>query len=107
MISEEGSCVYMTRFDGELIHALSLFICSIRAMCGISAEKNCVHGSDSLQSAEREISFFFKSLGKSGFLIFLIHVYRTMFVALMPMFPGHCFCMFNLRLTLKYCSPLS
>lgn len=32
---------------------------SIRAMCGLDSEKNCVHGSDSLQSAVREISFFF------------------------------------------------
>ncbi|KAB2025834.1 hypothetical protein ERO13_D06G149600v2 [Gossypium hirsutum] len=33
---------------------------SIRAMCGIDLEKNCIHGSDSHQSAEREIAFFFK-----------------------------------------------
>lgn len=33
---------------------------SIRAMCGLDSEKNCVHGSDSLQSAQREISFFFE-----------------------------------------------
>ncbi|XP_025815461.1 probable nucleoside diphosphate kinase 5 isoform X1 [Panicum hallii] len=32
---------------------------SIRAMCGLDSEKNCVHGSDSLESAAREISFFF------------------------------------------------
>uniref|UniRef100_A0A0D9VHA0 Nucleoside diphosphate kinase n=1 Tax=Leersia perrieri TaxID=77586 RepID=A0A0D9VHA0_9ORYZ len=32
---------------------------SIRAMCGLDSEKNCVHGSDSPQSAAREISFFF------------------------------------------------
>lgn len=32
---------------------------SIRAMCGLDSEQNCVHGSDSLQSAAREISFFF------------------------------------------------
>ncbi|KAL8171626.1 hypothetical protein V2J09_023430 [Rumex salicifolius] len=30
-----------------------------RAMCGIDAEKNCVHGSDSASSAEKEINFFF------------------------------------------------
>lgn len=35
---------------------------SIRAMCGTDAEKNCVHGSDSPQSAQREISFFFDSM---------------------------------------------
>ncbi|KAJ3679561.1 hypothetical protein LUZ60_017572 [Juncus effusus] len=32
---------------------------SIRAMCGVDKERNCVHGSDSLQSAAREIAFFF------------------------------------------------
>ncbi|KAK4772219.1 hypothetical protein SAY86_013994 [Trapa natans] len=32
---------------------------SIRAICGTDVEKNCVHGSDSPQSSEREISFFF------------------------------------------------
>ncbi|KNA20371.1 hypothetical protein SOVF_053270 [Spinacia oleracea] len=32
---------------------------SIRAMCGFNMERNCVHGSDSTQSASREISFFF------------------------------------------------
>jgi hypothetical protein len=32
---------------------------SIRAMCGLDSEKNCVHGSDSRDSAAREISFFF------------------------------------------------
>ncbi|CAL9046991.1 probable nucleoside diphosphate kinase 5 isoform X1 [Musa acuminata AAA Group] len=32
---------------------------SIRAMCGSNSERNCVHGSDSPQSAAREISFFF------------------------------------------------
>lgn len=37
---------------------------SIRAMCGLDSEKNCVHGSDSLQSAHREISFFFEETGE-------------------------------------------
>ncbi|KAL8260788.1 hypothetical protein R6Q59_024837 [Mikania micrantha] len=32
---------------------------SIRAMCGVDLERNCVHGSDSHKSAAREISFFF------------------------------------------------
>ncbi|KAI7726807.1 hypothetical protein M8C21_022929 [Ambrosia artemisiifolia] len=32
---------------------------SIRAMCGEDLERNCVHGSDSHESAAREISFFF------------------------------------------------
>ncbi|PIA43107.1 hypothetical protein AQUCO_02000508v1 [Aquilegia coerulea] len=35
---------------------------SIRAMCGLDSERNCVHGSDSLQSATREISFFFRRI---------------------------------------------
>ncbi|XP_024031552.1 probable nucleoside diphosphate kinase 5 [Morus notabilis] len=35
---------------------------SLRAMCGIDSEKNCVHGSDSPQSAQREVSFFFKEM---------------------------------------------
>ncbi|KAL5538013.1 hypothetical protein UlMin_045309 [Ulmus minor] len=39
---------------------------SIRAMCGMDSEKNCVHGSDSPQSAQREISFFFKEKPASG-----------------------------------------
>ncbi|XP_071689840.1 probable nucleoside diphosphate kinase 5 isoform X2 [Rutidosis leptorrhynchoides] len=30
----------------------------VRAMCGEDLERNCVHGSDSHESAEREISFF-------------------------------------------------
>ncbi|TVU29626.1 hypothetical protein EJB05_21201 [Eragrostis curvula] len=36
---------------------------SIRAMCGLDSEKNCVHGSDSRESAAREISFFFGDPG--------------------------------------------
>ncbi|ERM99451.1 hypothetical protein AMTRI_Chr12g267100 [Amborella trichopoda] len=32
---------------------------SIRAMCGNDKERNCVHGSDSPDSAAREIEFFF------------------------------------------------
>ncbi|XP_027906969.1 probable nucleoside diphosphate kinase 5 [Vigna unguiculata] len=35
---------------------------SIRARCGLDIERNCVHGSDSPKSAQREISFFFKEL---------------------------------------------
>ncbi|XP_060172935.1 probable nucleoside diphosphate kinase 5 isoform X2 [Lycium barbarum] len=33
---------------------------SVRAICGLDLQRNCVHGSDSHQSAGREISFFFK-----------------------------------------------
>ncbi|KAL3528572.1 hypothetical protein ACH5RR_007894 [Cinchona calisaya] len=39
---------------------------SIRAMCGLNLQRNCVHGSDSPQSAVREIAFFFKK-SSSGF----------------------------------------
>ncbi|KAF7814013.1 putative nucleoside diphosphate kinase 5 isoform X1 [Senna tora] len=35
---------------------------SIRAMCGLDIQRNCVHGSDSLTSAQREMSFFFREL---------------------------------------------
>ncbi|XP_004510516.1 probable nucleoside diphosphate kinase 5 isoform X2 [Cicer arietinum] len=35
---------------------------SIRAKCGLDTQNNCVHGSDSINSAQREISFFFKEL---------------------------------------------
>ncbi|KAH7865192.1 hypothetical protein Vadar_003383 [Vaccinium darrowii] len=35
---------------------------SIRAMCGLDSERNCVHGSDSPDSAGRETSFFFEDL---------------------------------------------
>lgn len=45
-------------FTGFLNYISSGFISSIRAMCGLDSEKNCVHGSDSSQSAQREISFF-------------------------------------------------
>lgn len=45
------------------------FDSSIRAMCGVDLEKNCVHGSDSRQSAQREIAFFFKE-APSGQLLF-------------------------------------
>lgn len=35
---------------------------SIRAMCGLDSEKNCVHGSDSPESAQREMPFFFQEM---------------------------------------------
>ncbi|MFS7925256.1 putative nucleoside diphosphate kinase-like domain-containing protein [Helianthus anomalus] len=35
-----------------------LLLCSIRAMCGEDLERNSVNGSDSRESAAREISFF-------------------------------------------------
>lgn len=39
---------------------------SIRAMCGLNSERNCVHGSDSPESAAREISFFFNETTPGG-----------------------------------------
>ncbi|XP_043703819.1 probable nucleoside diphosphate kinase 5 isoform X2 [Telopea speciosissima] len=39
---------------------------SIRALCGLNSERNCVHGSDSPHSATREISFFFGEMFSSG-----------------------------------------
>ncbi|XP_010261790.1 PREDICTED: probable nucleoside diphosphate kinase 5 isoform X4 [Nelumbo nucifera] len=41
-----------------------------RAICGLDLERNCVHGSDSPQSAAREISFFFGDTLSSGFKLF-------------------------------------
>ena len=34
---------------------------TIRKLYGISIDKNSVHGSDSLENAEKEIKFFFKN----------------------------------------------
>ncbi|XP_061342908.1 probable nucleoside diphosphate kinase 5 isoform X4 [Gastrolobium bilobum] len=42
--------------------SLVKYMTSIRALCGLDTEKNCVHGSDSLKSAQREIPFFFGEL---------------------------------------------
>ncbi|CAN6470032.1 unnamed protein product [Victoria cruziana] len=39
---------------------------SIRAICGVDSASNCVHGSDSHQSATREIIFFFGDLLPGG-----------------------------------------
>ena len=33
---------------------------TLRKMYGISIDKNSVHGSDSIENAEKEINFFFK-----------------------------------------------
>lgn len=46
-----------------------LVSCSIRALCGKDSQRNCVHGSDSTSSAEREINFFFKDV-VSGLVVF-------------------------------------
>ncbi|XP_057977488.1 probable nucleoside diphosphate kinase 5 isoform X3 [Malania oleifera] len=42
--------------------SLIKYMTSIRAMCGLDSEKNCVHGSDSPLSSTREISFFFQEM---------------------------------------------
>ncbi|CAI9267608.1 unnamed protein product [Lactuca saligna] len=42
---------------------------SIRAMCGEDLERNCVHGSDSYESAAREISFFFTQTFSEGTIL--------------------------------------
>ena len=34
---------------------------TIRKLYGISIDKNSVHGSDSLENAQKEINFFFKN----------------------------------------------
>ncbi|XP_073147154.1 probable nucleoside diphosphate kinase 5 isoform X2 [Henckelia pumila] len=39
---------------------------SIRALCGLDSQTNCVHGSDSPKSAAREITFFFERSSSSG-----------------------------------------
>ncbi|XP_073064558.1 probable nucleoside diphosphate kinase 5 isoform X1 [Primulina eburnea] len=38
---------------------------SVRAFCGIDSQRNCVHGSDSPESASREISFLFERISSS------------------------------------------
>jgi hypothetical protein len=45
-------------------------------MCGLDSEKNCVHGSDSRDSAAREISFFFADAGSGSFVLpfSLLHI---------------------------------
>ncbi|OVA08325.1 Nucleoside diphosphate kinase [Macleaya cordata] len=48
---------------------------SIRAMCGLDSERNCVHGSDSPQSAVREISFFFGEMPLTGQFLFPVSIH--------------------------------
>ncbi|CAN8292870.1 unnamed protein product [Cochlearia groenlandica] len=43
---------------------------SIRALCGKDSQSNCVHGSDSTTSAEREIKFFFDDVVSGLFFFF-------------------------------------
>ncbi|XP_031745041.1 probable nucleoside diphosphate kinase 5 isoform X1 [Cucumis sativus] len=53
---------------------------SIRAMCGLDSEKNCVHGSDSLLSAQREISFFFEEETGNIYSLSIYNAYFYLFV---------------------------
>ena len=48
------------RAEAEAAHPLNEDLWSIRALYGVDARRNAVHGSDRPSSAEREISFFFK-----------------------------------------------
>ncbi|CAN6244775.1 unnamed protein product [Urochloa humidicola] len=57
--AERASLFYAEHSERSFFDSLIKYITSIRAMCGLDSEKNCVHGSDSLESAAREISFFF------------------------------------------------
>ena len=54
-------------------HKVLLHYFSITAMCGLDQRKICVHGSDSLQSEKREISFFFDE--EIGTIYSLYHLY--------------------------------
>ncbi|XP_019077838.1 probable nucleoside diphosphate kinase 5 isoform X2 [Vitis vinifera] len=57
---------YAEHSSRSFFPALVKYMTSIRAMCGQDLEKNCVHGSDSPQSAEREISFFFEEFSSGA-----------------------------------------
>ncbi|GJM85302.1 hypothetical protein PR202_ga01739 [Eleusine coracana subsp. coracana] len=60
---ERASLFYAEHSERSFFNSLVKYITSIRAMCGLDSEKNCVHGSDSQESAAREISFFFGDAG--------------------------------------------
>lgn len=53
---------------------------SIRAMCGVNLERNCVHGSDSIKSAAREISFFFKETNPGQTVDRCFNSYKAVYV---------------------------
>ncbi|XP_062219369.1 probable nucleoside diphosphate kinase 5 isoform X2 [Phragmites australis] len=57
--AERASLFYAEHSGRSFFDSLVKYMTSIRAMCGLDSEKNCVHGSDSMESAAREISFFF------------------------------------------------
>lgn len=61
MFTNQTICVCLINFSMIMIH-LFTNLNSIRAKCGLDTEKNCVHGSDSTKSAQREMLFFFDEL---------------------------------------------
>ncbi|KAL5995128.1 hypothetical protein ACLOJK_025186 [Asimina triloba] len=72
-ISREMSCqldeesvtiIYAEHSGKSFFPGLVKYMTSIRAMCGMDSERNCVHGSDSPQSAAREIAFFFGGMSQ-------------------------------------------
>ncbi|MCL7044813.1 hypothetical protein MKW94_022769 [Papaver nudicaule] len=67
----------------------------IRAMCGLDMVRNCVHCSDSPQSAAREVSFFFGEVPSSGqFLSFSVHMGNYKFVCCCyPDIRFRCYCL--------------
>nr|GEW37789.1 probable nucleoside diphosphate kinase 5 isoform X1 [Tanacetum cinerariifolium] len=52
---------------------------SIRAMCGQDLERNCVHGSDSHDSAASEISFFFTDAFPVLVISFVYHMHPKVY----------------------------
>jgi nucleoside-diphosphate kinase len=67
VVADSNLCHCFFRKPSNLCHF------SIRAMCGLDSEKNCVHGSDSPESAAKEISFFFGEAESGWFLHCLFH----------------------------------
>ncbi|KAL0341818.1 UNVERIFIED_CONTAM: putative nucleoside diphosphate kinase, partial [Sesamum calycinum] len=55
---------------------------SVRAFCGLDLQRNCVHGSDSPQSAAREISFFFEKSSSEDCIISQVAWQPTNLVAM-------------------------
>lgn len=49
-------------------------------MCGVSVQRNCVHGSDSTKSAAREISFFFKETNPGKTVDRCFNAYNAVYV---------------------------
>ncbi|XP_024036466.1 probable nucleoside diphosphate kinase 5 isoform X3 [Citrus clementina] len=62
-LDEDGAkTFYAEHSSRSFFSSLIKYMTSIRAMCGLDSEKNCVHGSDSPESAQREMSFFFQEM---------------------------------------------